>query len=138
MTYSFPNLEPVLFYVQSNCYVLTCIQISPEAGQVVWYSHLFQNFPQFILIHTVKGFGIVNKAEINVCAGGSKVSCRKLKWLIIISIYNKPWRQIHILSTDRIFLTAECLFLVKENWFVILYVCGFYVCVWTCKVELKT
>ena len=36
------------------------------AGQVVWYSHLFQNFPQFIGIHTVKGFGIVNKAEIDV------------------------------------------------------------------------
>ena len=41
-------------------------QISQEAGQVVWYSHLFQNFPQFIVIHTVKGFGIVNKAEIDV------------------------------------------------------------------------
>ena len=36
------------------------------AGKVVWYSHLFQNFPQFIVIHTVKGFGIVNKAEVNV------------------------------------------------------------------------
>jgi len=42
------------------------MQISQEAGQVVWYSHLFQNFPQFIVIHTVKGFGIVNNAELNV------------------------------------------------------------------------
>ena len=50
----------------SNCCFLTCIQISQEAGQVVWYSHLFQNFPQFTVIHTVKGFGIVNKAEIDV------------------------------------------------------------------------
>src|SRR5574341_355131 len=49
----------------SNCCFLTCTQISQEAGQVVWYSHLFQNFPQFIVIHTVKGFGIVNKAEID-------------------------------------------------------------------------
>ena len=49
----------------SNCCFLTCIQISQEAEQVVWYSHLFQNFPQFIVIHTVKGFGIVNKAEID-------------------------------------------------------------------------
>ena len=49
----------------SNCCFLTCIQISQEAGQVVWYSHLFQNFPQFIVIHTVKGFGTVNKAEID-------------------------------------------------------------------------
>ena len=50
----------------SNCCFLTCIQIFQEAGQVVWYSHLFQNFPQFIVIHTVKGFGIVNKAERDV------------------------------------------------------------------------
>ena len=50
----------------SNCCFLTCIQISQETGQVVWYSHLFQNFLQFIVIHTVKGFGIVNKAEIDV------------------------------------------------------------------------
>ena len=39
--------------------------MSQEVGQVVWYSHLFQNFLQFIVIHTVKGFGIVNKAEID-------------------------------------------------------------------------
>ena len=49
-----------------NCCFLTCIQISQEAGQVVWYSHLFQNFPQLIVIYAVKGFGIVNKAEIDV------------------------------------------------------------------------
>jgi len=45
---------------------LTCIQISQEADQVIWYSHIFNNFPQFVVIHTVKGFGIVNKAEVNV------------------------------------------------------------------------
>ena len=50
----------------SNCCFLTCIQISQEADQVVWYSHLFQNFPQFIVIHTVKGFGKVNKTEVDV------------------------------------------------------------------------
>ena len=50
----------------SNCCFLTCIHSSQEAGQVVWYSHLFQSFPQFIVIHTVKDFGIVNKAEIDV------------------------------------------------------------------------
>ena len=47
----------------SNCCFLTCIQVSQEAGQVVWYAHLFQNFPHFMVIHTVKGFGIVNQAE---------------------------------------------------------------------------
>ena len=44
-------------------------QISQEAGQVVWYSHLFQNFPQLIVIYIVKGFGIVNEAEIDVFSG---------------------------------------------------------------------
>ena len=65
--YSFSYLEPVCYSMSSsNCCFLTGIQVSQEAGQVVWYSHLFQNFPQFIVIHKVEGFGIVNKAEINV------------------------------------------------------------------------
>ena len=50
----------------SNCCFLTCIQVSQEADQVIWYSHLFKSFPQFVVIHIVKGFGIVNKAEIDV------------------------------------------------------------------------
>ena len=50
----------------SNCCFLTCIQISQEAGKVVWYSHRFKNFPQFVVIHTVKGFRLVNKAEVDV------------------------------------------------------------------------
>ena len=49
-----------------SCCFPICIQVSQEADPVVWYSHLFQNFPQFIVIHTVEGFGIVNKAEIDV------------------------------------------------------------------------
>ena len=65
--YSFSYLEPVCcFMSSSNCYFLTCIQVSQEAGQVVWYSHLLKNFPQFIVIHTVKGFSIVSKAEVGV------------------------------------------------------------------------
>ena len=48
----------------SNCCFLTGMQISQEAGKVVWYSHLLKNIPQFLVIHTVKGLGIVNKAEI--------------------------------------------------------------------------
>ena len=50
----------------SNCCFLTCLQISQEAGKVIWYSHFFKNFPQFVVIHTVKGFGVVNYAEIDV------------------------------------------------------------------------
>ena len=65
ITFSF--LEPVCCSMSSsNCCFLTCIQISQEAGKVVWYSHLLKSFPQSIVIHTVKGFGIVNKAEIDV------------------------------------------------------------------------
>ena len=70
--YSFPYLEPVCCSTSSsNCCLLTSIQISQETGKVVWYSHLLKNFPQFLVIHIVKGFGIVNKAE--VVFWGSKI-----------------------------------------------------------------
>ena len=65
--YSISYLEPVCFSLpSSNYWLLTHIQISQETGEVVWYSHLSQNFPQFVVVHTVKGFGVVNKAEIDV------------------------------------------------------------------------
>ena len=68
--YSFPNLEPARCSMfNSNYCFLTCIQVLQEAGKMVWYSHLFKNFPQFVVIHTVKGFGIVNKAEVDVFSG---------------------------------------------------------------------
>ena len=67
LTCSFPDLEPVYCSMSSsNCCFLTCIQISQEADQVVWYSHLLKNFPQLVVIHIVKGFAIVNKAEVDV------------------------------------------------------------------------
>ena len=62
--YSFSFLEPVCCSLSiSSCCFLTC---SKEAEQMLWYSLLFQNFPPFIVIHTVKGFGIVKKAEIYI------------------------------------------------------------------------
>ena len=65
LMYCFPNLEPVCCSMSSsNCCFLTCIQISQEAGQVVWYSRLLKNFPQFVVIHRVKSFGVVNKAKV--------------------------------------------------------------------------
>ena len=65
--YSFPNFELDSCSMSSSNYgFLTGIQISQEAGKVVWYSDLFKNFPQFVVIHTVKGFGVVNKAEVGV------------------------------------------------------------------------
>ena len=65
--YYFPSLEPVCCSMSSsNCCFLTCIRISQKTGQVVWYSHLFQNFLQFVVIHRVKSFGIVNEAEVDI------------------------------------------------------------------------
>ena len=67
LCYSFPHLEPVCCSMSSSYgSFLTCIQISQETGWVIWYSHLFQNFPQFVVIHTVKGVSLVNEAEVGV------------------------------------------------------------------------
>ena len=71
--YFFPNLEQVCCsMLSSNCCFLTCIQVSQEIGKVVWYSHFLKTFPWLVLIHTVKGFGVVNKAEID---GFLELSC---------------------------------------------------------------
>ena len=68
--YSFPNLEPVHYSMSSyNCCFLTCIQISQEAGKVIWYSPLLKNFAQFVVTSTDKGFGVVNNAEVDVFSG---------------------------------------------------------------------
>ena len=65
--YSFPDLEPVCFSMSgSNCCLLICIQVSQKTGKMVWYSHLIKNFPQFVVVHTVKGFSGINKAEVDV------------------------------------------------------------------------
>ena len=90
----------------SNCCFLTCIQISQEAGQVVWYSHLFQNFPEFVVIHTVKGFVVVNKADVflelscffddpadvgNLISGSSAFSKTSLNiWKFMVHVLLKP------------------------------------------------
>jgi len=60
-------MEPVCCSTSSsNCCLLTWIQISQEIGQVAWYSHLLNNFPQCVVIHTVKGFGIANETDVDV------------------------------------------------------------------------
>ena len=107
--YSFSYLEPVCCSMSSlNCCFLTCKQVSQKADQLVWYSHLFQNFPQFLVIHTVKGFGIVNKAEVavflelsrffdnpadvgNLISGSSAFSKTSLNiWKFMVHILLKP------------------------------------------------
>ena len=67
LTYSFPDLQPVCCSMSSsNCCFLTCIQVSQEIGKGVCYSCLFKYFPQFVVIHTVKGFSLVSEAEADV------------------------------------------------------------------------
>ena len=64
----FPDLEPVCYSMSSsNCCFLIWIKISQEVGKIVLYSHLLKNFPQFVVIHTVKGFDIVNKTKVDDC-----------------------------------------------------------------------
>ena len=66
-SFSFPNFEPLHCSLTScNCCFLTCRQVFQEAGKVIWYSHLYKNFPRFVVIHTVKGFSVVNEAEVDV------------------------------------------------------------------------
>ena len=93
--YSFSYLEPVCCSMSSSdCCFLICIQVSQEAGQMIWYSHLFQNFPQFIVIHTVKGFGIVNKAEIDVFRNYLAFSMIQ-RMLAIWSLVPLPFLKVH-------------------------------------------
>ena len=82
--YSFPYLEPLCCSMSSsNCCFLTCIQISQEAGQQVQYSHLFKNFPQFVVIHTMKSFGAVNNAEVDVFFWSS-LAFLMIQWMLAV------------------------------------------------------
>ena len=64
--HSFHDFEPFCCFVYgSNYFFLICIQISQETGKVVWYFHLFKDFPQFVVIHTVRGFSVVTE-EVDV------------------------------------------------------------------------
>ena len=138
--YSFSYLEPVCCSMSSsNCCFWTCIQISQEAGQVVWYSHLLKNFPQFIVIHTVKGFGIVNKAEIdifleltslfhdpadvgNLISGSSAFSKTSLNvWKFAVHILLKPGLE----NFEHYFTRVYCAFFLfsffQNTWTLLLF-----------------
>ena len=67
----------------SNCCFLTYIQVHQEAGKVAWYSHLFKNFPQFIVNHAVKGFRIFSEAEIDVFLW-NLVAFSMIQWMLAI------------------------------------------------------
>ena len=97
----------------SNCCFLTCIQISQETGQVVWYSYLLKIFLQFALIHRVKGFSVVNEGDVflelscffsdpkdvgNLISGSSAVSKSSLYiWKYLVMYYwSLAWRILSI------------------------------------------
>ena len=125
----------------SNCCFLTCIQISQEAGQVVWYSHL-QNFPQFVVIHTVKGFGVVNKVEVdaflelscifddpvdvgNLTSGSSAFSKTSLStWKFWVHLLLKPGLE----SFEDYFASMwdECNCVVMWTFFGIAFLCDWH------------
>ena len=130
----------------SYCCFLTCIQVSQEAGQVVWYSHLLQNFPKYIVIHTVKGFSIVNKAEIyvflelscffndlvdvgNLISGSSAFSKTSLNiWKFTVHVLLKPglenfehyftsvWNECNCAVVVWVFFGTAFLWDWNENW----------------------
>ena len=123
--YSFPYLEPVCCSMSgSNCCYLTCIQISQGAGKVVWNSHLLKNFPQFVVIHTVKCFGVVSKAEVdvflelscffddstyvgNLMSGSSAFSKSSLNiWKLLLHTVLKPEKKALVSQFSRVQLFA--------------------------------
>jgi len=98
--YSSPDLKPVCCSMSnSNCCFLTCTQVSQKTVKVVWYSHLFKNFPQFLVIHTVKGFSIVNEAEVDVIFG------------ILLLFYDPP--DVSNLISGSSAFSKSCLYIWK-------------------------
>ena len=86
----------------SNYCFLTCIQISQMAHQVVWYFHLLKNFLHFILIHTVKGFGVINKAEVDIflelsCFFDDPVNCMGPLVSVIAAAFGDGGNQLALL-----------------------------------------
>ena len=133
--YFFPYLGPVCHYMSMLhvCCFLTCIQISQEAGQVVWYSLLLKDFPQFVVIHTVTGFCIVNESEVdvflefscflydpvnvgNLISGSSALSKPSLDiWKFLICIMLKP--SIQDFKHDYTSMGDECNCLMVSTFF---------------------
>ena len=145
----------------SNCCFLTCIQVSQEGGQVVWYSHLFQNFPQFIVIHIVKGFGIADKAEIdvffelscffddpvdvgNLIFGSSAFSKTSLNiWKFMVHILLKPGLEnfVHYFTSvwDEYIHTYKYthILVCTATWFYYRLIKYIHICMWIALLYMK-
>ena len=108
LMYSFLNFEPVHHSMSgSNYCFLTCTQVSQEAGKIVRYSHPLKNFPQLIVIHTVKGFSIVNEAEVGIF--WNSLAFSMIQWILPIwSLVPLPfpnWLSVQLLSHVWLFVT---------------------------------
>ena len=111
----------------SNCCFLTCIQVSQEEGKVVWYSHLFKNFPQFVVIHTVKGFRVVNEAEVDVFLEFPCFST--IQWMLTIwSLVPLPF--LNLACTSRSSQFTYCWSLAWRILSMTLLACEMSVVVW--------
>ena len=100
--YSFPKIEPAVpcSMTGSDCCFLTCITVLQEAVKVVWYFHLFQNFPQFIVIHTVKGFFTSGAQSIGVSASASVLPMNTQDWS---PLGWTGWISLHSKGLSRVF-----------------------------------
>ena len=103
----FPILNQSIVSCLVNCCFLTCRQVSQETGKVIWYSQFFKYFPQFVVIHTVKGFHLVNEAVVdvfldfpcflydptdagNLIPGSSAFTKSRYIWKFLIHVLLKP------------------------------------------------
>ena len=108
--YSFPHLAPVCCSMSSsNCCFLTCIQVSQEAGQMVWYSNPFQNFPQFMVINSVKSFCIVSKTEVDVFL---ELSC----------FFNDPLDVGNLISRSSAFSKSSTVYYIQHTYIIHIYI----------------
>ena len=131
---SFLNLEPISYSIQgSNYCFLTHIQVSQQTGRMVWYSHLFKSFPQFVMIYTVKGFSIVDETEVdvfleflyffydlvnvgNLISGSSSFSKLSLDiWKFLVCIKLKPSMQDF--KADLTSMGDKCTYLMVSTFF---------------------
>ena len=86
MMYSFSSFELVSCSMSSSSYCfLSIIHVSQETSKVVWYSHLFKIFPQFVVIHTVKGFSVVNETEIDFFFFWNSLAFSMIQLMLAIS-----------------------------------------------------
>ena len=116
-----------------NCCYLTCIQVSQETGKMVWYSHLIKSFPQFVVIHTVKGCSVVYEADVflvfpcfiydpmdvgNLISGSSAFSKSSFLyiWKFSVHVLMKPsWEDF---EHDIASMWNECNCLISNSWWI--------------------